>query len=223
MPESYNQFCPMAMALDTVGHRWALLILRDLARSPLRFSDLQAINPNLSPTLLTQRLRELEASGIIERRTVRSPGKTSLYALTKTARPAVLPVLTALVELGAHVLEQGPPIEDPVATLAEQMRLNSTYVLARGLELEGYFVFDVSGSLTHVVIREGEFEELPRRPRGKAADATAVFSPPTTMVRIMGRVLTPAEAERDGRLLIKGDRDAMLELLRLLSFDGPDA
>jgi DNA-binding HxlR family transcriptional regulator len=222
MSDSYGQFCPMASALDEVGQRWSLLILRDLARTPLRFSDLQGINPTVSPTLLTNRLRRLEASGIIERRTIRAPAKTTLYTLAESARPVVGRVLTALVELGAHLLEQGPGLEDPAETLAEQMRLNANFVLARGCELEGYFVFDVGGTKTHVVIDESDFVVTIDQPEEREPDAIARFNPPTTMVRIMGRVLSAAAAEQDGRLAIVGDRDSMLELIRLLSFADVD-
>ncbi len=222
----YGQFCPMATALDVVGQRWTLLVLRDLARAPLRFSDLQAINPALSPTLLTQRLRSLEAAGIIERRSVRRPAKTVLYALTESARPAIGPVLTALVGLGAYLLEgDGPAADlaaDPAELLAEQMRLNGHFVLARGSNLEGYFVFDFKAWATHVVISEVDFVVSAKKPSARRPQATATFSPPTTMVRIMGRVLAAEDAERDGSLAIDGDRDAMLELLGLLSFADPE-
>jgi DNA-binding HxlR family transcriptional regulator len=193
----------MAMALDVVGHRWSLLILRDLARTPLRFSDLQAINPSLSPSLLTQRLRSLEAAGMLERRSVRAPGKTTLYSLTEdSARPAIAPILTGLGALGAHLLEQNGPPGRVVEALAEQMRLNSHFVLARGSDLTGYFVFDLAGWLTHVVISDTEFSASADKPANLQPDATARFMLPTTMVRIMGGVESSDDAERRGLLAI---------------------
>ena len=137
--------------------------------------------------------------------------------------PLIGPLLSALVDLGAHLLEQGPPLEDPVETLAEQMRLNSHFVVARGIDFEGYFVFDAGGWRTHVVITDCDFIVSADPPEGREPDAVARFTPPTTMVRIMGRVLDTTDAEQRGRLTIEGNRDLMLELLGLLTFADPDA
>ena len=218
-PDSYGQFCPLATALDEIGQRWSLLILRDLARTPLRFSDLLGINPTVSPTLLTKRLRRLESAGIIERQLIRAPAKTTLYALTDNVRPAVSSVLTALVELGALLLEGGPPLEHPAEVLAQQMRLNSHFVLARGCDLQGYFVFDVSGIETHLIIDAFDFDVKTKAPVSREPEAVLTFNPPTTMARIMGQVISVADAERDGFLSIEGDHDTAVELLELLSFE----
>ncbi|MBK5111554.1 MAG: helix-turn-helix transcriptional regulator [Thermoleophilia bacterium] len=222
-PDGYGQLCAVATALDVVGSRWTLLILRDLARTPLRFTDLEAINPTLFPAMLTQRLRSLEAAGIIERRTVHTPARTVLYALSKESRPVVLPVLTALADFGSHILERNPPAGNPAEALAGQMELNSRYLLARNSRLTGYFVFDLSGWVVHVTVEESGLTASAEAPRDCAPDATASFSPPTTLMRVMGGVQTATEAERNGVLTISGNRDLMLELLDLLSFAGPES
>ena len=218
LPTGYGQLCPVAVAVDQVGQRWTLLILRDLARAPLRFSDLEAINPGISPTLLTQRLRSLEADGLVERTVQRSPARTTLYSITESARKPVQGVLSALAELGAHMVETGPLPDDPVGAFTAQMQLNSHFVMARGSNLRGYFVFDV-GWLNHLVI-DDEFTSSSAAPAGRSPDATATIFPPTTLMRIMGRTLTVDEAETLGLLTITGDRAAMMELIGLLSFAG---
>jgi hypothetical protein len=91
-------------------------------------------------------------------------------------------------------------------------------VLARGCDLEGDFVFDVGGNRTHVVVEDSDFHVAIEAPEDREPDAIARFTPPTTTVRIMGRVIGTAEAEEGGGLEIVGDRERMLELLRLLSF-----
>ena len=68
MSRRYRLLCPIARALDRVGDRWTLLILRDLHAGPARFVDVQASLPGLAPNLLTKRLRQLEADGLICRR-----------------------------------------------------------------------------------------------------------------------------------------------------------
>lgn len=220
-PTGYGQLCAIAMAMDAVGQRWSLLILRDLLRTPLRFSDLQAINPTMSPTMLTQRLRSLESTGLIEKRSGPGPGRTSLYALTVAAQPVLATVLTALADLGAHMLEQDPPTGDPSELMAQQMRHNGHFIMARRTQLQGYFVLDLTGWETHIVIDQSGFDASAEAPRDTPPDATAVFFPPTTMLRLMGQVLTVEEAEAAGLLAISGNREPMMELIRLLSFPAP--
>lgn len=80
---SYQQYCGLAAALDVVGQRWALLIVRDLVPGPRRFTDLFAGLPGISTDLLTDRLRSLEAAGAVRQREVRNPAPANLYELTE--------------------------------------------------------------------------------------------------------------------------------------------
>lgn len=80
---SYRQYCGLAAALDVVGQRWALLIVRDLVPGPRRFTDLFAGLPGISTDLLTDRLRSLEAAGAVRQREVRNPAPANLYELTE--------------------------------------------------------------------------------------------------------------------------------------------
>ena len=75
----YRLLCPIARALDRVGDRWTLILLRDLHAGPARFSDLQTL-PGIASNLLTNRLRQLEEDGLIRRRT--GEYGTTLYELT---------------------------------------------------------------------------------------------------------------------------------------------
>lgn len=79
---TYGQYCGLAAALDAVGQRWALLIVRDLVPGPRRFTDLFDGLPGISTDLLTDRLRSLEAAGAVQQREIRSPAPAKLYELT---------------------------------------------------------------------------------------------------------------------------------------------
>jgi DNA-binding HxlR family transcriptional regulator len=103
---SYDQYCPIAVALDVVGDRWTLLILRELHFGQRRFTDLRAALPGLAPNLLTERLRGLEQDGLVERAQLPPPAARTVYALTPQGR-ATAPVLQALARYGAARL--GPP------------------------------------------------------------------------------------------------------------------
>ncbi len=79
---TYRQYCGLAAALDVVGQRWALLIVRDLVPGPRRFTDLFDGLPGISTDLLADRLRSLEAAGAVKQREVRNPAPANLYELT---------------------------------------------------------------------------------------------------------------------------------------------
>ena len=79
----YDDGCAVAHALDLVGERWALLVVRELLLGPKRFTDLQAGLPGASPDVLTQRLRELAEAGVLRRRRLAPPAASWVYELTE--------------------------------------------------------------------------------------------------------------------------------------------
>ena len=106
---SYEQYCPIAKALDVVGDRWTLLILRDLTMmGPRRYADLRDSLDGIPPTLLSERLKTLQDDGLVEQRDLPAPSARSVYALTARGRE-IAPVLSALARFGTPLLE--PPDE----------------------------------------------------------------------------------------------------------------
>src|ERR671933_1041184 len=97
---SYDQFCGIARALDLVGERWALLIVRDLILGPKRFTDLRRGLPGIGTNVLAARLKELERGGVIRRRTLPPPAASVVYELTEYGRALEGPLL-ALGRWGA--------------------------------------------------------------------------------------------------------------------------
>ncbi len=79
---SYNQYCGLSYALDVVGERWTMLIVRELMAGPRRFKDLIDGLPGISTNLLTERLKSLEEQGILKRRLLPPPAGSTVYALT---------------------------------------------------------------------------------------------------------------------------------------------
>src|SRR5687767_5166205 len=92
--KTYGQFCPVAQAAEIVAERWTLLVLRELILGSRRFNDLRKGVPLMSPSLLAQRLRELEDAGVIQR-TPAEKGGGSDYGLTPMGRD-LQPVIEAL-------------------------------------------------------------------------------------------------------------------------------
>jgi DNA-binding HxlR family transcriptional regulator len=95
-PREYGQSCSLACALDRIGERWTLLIVRELSLGPLRFSDLARSVGGAPTDILTKRLRELEGYGIIRRRELDPPASVSAYELTELGRGLERP----MIELG---------------------------------------------------------------------------------------------------------------------------
>jgi DNA-binding HxlR family transcriptional regulator len=103
---TYDQYCPAARALDVVGDRWTLLIVRELLnREACRYTDLKDGLPGIASNLLVERLRELEERGILTREAAPPPVATTLFRLTPRGR-ALKPVLTALGEWGMPLLAE---------------------------------------------------------------------------------------------------------------------
>jgi len=97
---SYGDLCPIARALDAIGERWALLVVRELLLGPQRFSDLRRALLGVSSNMLTDRLRELEGRGLVRRRTLPPPAGSSVYELTERGRE-LEPLLDALGAWGS--------------------------------------------------------------------------------------------------------------------------
>src|ERR671923_2379364 len=92
---SYNQYCAVARGLDVIGERWTLLLVRELLLGPKRYGDLLAASPGIGTNLLADRLREMEAAGLVERVTLPPPARSTVYQLTE-AGSALEPVMIAL-------------------------------------------------------------------------------------------------------------------------------
>jgi DNA-binding HxlR family transcriptional regulator len=127
---TYGDRCGIARALDIVGERWALLVVRELLLGPKRFTDLRAGLPNIGPDVLSQRLRDLEANGIVERATLPPPAASQVYGLTEWGRD-LEPVVLGLGRWGSHA----PGPEDaPLGPDAAMLALKTMFSPSDGLQ-----------------------------------------------------------------------------------------
>jgi len=122
---TYRDLCGIARALDVVGERWALLVVRELLYGPKRFADLQRGLPGMSQNVLTQRLRDLEASGVLVRRRGLPPVMGQVYELTGSGRE-LEPVLLALGRWGSP-LPPGPDSAEELSPDALVVALRTTF------------------------------------------------------------------------------------------------
>ena len=106
---SYDEYCAIAKSLDVVGDRWTLLIVRELSlRGACRYTDLRNGLPGIASNLLAERLRELEANGVVAREEAPPPIATTLYRLTPRGEQ-LRPVLMGLVRWGVPLMTEEKP------------------------------------------------------------------------------------------------------------------
>ena len=193
---SYDQYCSAARALDLVGDRWTLLIVRELLAGPRRYTDLHADLPGVSTDVLASRLKDMERDGLGTRRRLPPPGAAYVYELTPRGRE-LLPVLQALSVWGQGELGERRPTD---ALRAHWFALP----LLRSLEGEG---------LVEVRLEEGDFhlyvgaEDGPLFGDGPAPgepDARLVLDAETGGDLARGE-LSLADAVRQGRVTVTGD------------------
>lgn len=202
----YDDPCGIARALDAIGDRWALLIVRELIFGPKRFVQLRSGLHSVSPNVLSQRLRDLEHAGVIRRDVLDPPASVAVYQLTERGR-ALEPVLLALGRWGS---------EEPVTTVGEL----STSALFLALQTvfdpaqaaDATFALDVDGEWFRVTVAGGSVEIR----RGRSADPVAIFHTDVATLRSVAFGREPvADAERDGRLAIEGNRDQAERFTRM--------
>ncbi|MGW4644045.1 winged helix-turn-helix transcriptional regulator [Sphaerisporangium sp. NPDC004334] len=207
---NYGDACAAAHALDLVGERWALLVVRELLLGPKRFSDLRAGLPNAGPNRLSQRLRELEESGIVRRRKLGPPGRFWVYELTEWGRQ-LQPVLVHLGHWGRL-----SPFRDLDAGIS---------VDALMLALQGDFDAEASGGLTatyglvfgddHITVRVSGGRIDVARGEPSAPDAT-VTADTRTFAGLMTGKLGVQEAASAGQVTVSGDLTAVERLFASL-------
>src|SRR5215211_4237517 len=186
---TYGDRCGIARALDLVGERWALLVVRELLLGPKRFTDLRAGLPNIGPDVLAQRLRDLEASGVAERATLPPPAASQVYGLTEWGRE-LEPVVLGLGRWGSRA---PVPSEDaPLGPDAAMLALKTMFTPSDGLRARyevrfGENVYDVRVDGERLEITRGEPER---------SDAT-IDTDPATLATVLwhGRPQTDLRVE----------------------------
>lgn len=108
MGKSYHQYCPIAHALDLVGERWTLLVVRELMHGPLRYSDLHERLPGCGTNILAARLKQLEAGGVVHRHRLPPPAASTVYELTEYGF-SLRRVVQELARWGIRSLGPPPP------------------------------------------------------------------------------------------------------------------
>jgi DNA-binding HxlR family transcriptional regulator len=206
---SYGDPCGIARALDVVGERWALLVVRELVLGPQRFTDLRAHLPGIATDVLTQRLRQLEQAGVLRPTALPPPASGQAYELTDRGRD-LEPVLHALGRWGSQ--EGFERVTHDLSVDAFAVALSTVFEPANADGLDTTLALVVDGDPLVVKVRDGTVEVR----RGAAEQPDARIEGSVAALReVLWRGRSLADAEADGSIMVGGLRTVVRSVLKL--------
>ena len=208
---SYNQLCRLAYALDIVGERWTILIIRELIAGPRRFTDLIDGLPGISTNLLTERLKDLDQHGVIRRRILPPPAGSAVYELTAVGQA----LEKSLLELGKWGRQFVPPSMEGVNVLhlGSYALTPKTFFrpeLAQGID-ETY-ALHIGDEVQQVRIANGAISVQQGEPQ--QADMALYAAVPVYLGLLLGEI-DPNAALAEGLIRVEGDPGALRRYLNI--------
>lgn len=205
----YDDACAATHAMNILGDRWAVPVMRELMLGPRRFGELRAGMPGISANVLTQRLQSLEEAGVLRRRKLPPPASVQVYELTRWGHEAG-PILRAMVRWAVCSPTHDLSLPFSPTSLLLSMRIMLDPVAAGDLCATLAFRFGEEG----YTLRIGGGEAVPER--GPAEDAQALFTGTTVaLAAVLYRGRSLAQAEEQGDLTVQGDRALAQRFVRL--------
>jgi DNA-binding HxlR family transcriptional regulator len=202
---SYNQYCGLAYALDRIGERWTILIIRELVAGPRRFTDLLDGLPGISTNLLSERLKQLEQQGLIRRRTLPPPAGSAVYELTALGQ-ALEPTLLELGKWGSQFVPPSPEGATLLRANSYALTLKTFFRREQAQGLDETYELHIDDEVLQVRIAGGALLVQ----QGDALKADAIFRTdmPTYLTLLSGE-LAPDEAISQGLIRIVGDPETL--------------
>jgi DNA-binding HxlR family transcriptional regulator len=193
---SYRQYCGVARALDLIGERWALLVVRELALGPKRFTDLRQGLPGVATNVLSLRLRQLERNGIVKRRQLPPPAPAQVYELTEHGRDLV-PIMLALGRWGAGTMGARSP-DQSIRGEWLALALKAFFDPEAAGDLRATIALELDGAPFTLRVEQGLLDVVP----GKDEVSDLVISSDTELLlQFLAGVPVSVPAEGDRELL----------------------
>jgi DNA-binding HxlR family transcriptional regulator len=210
----YQQFCPLARSLDLLGDRWSLLIIRELALRPCRYTDLRTGLPGIATNLLADRLRQLQEAGVVRAEHAPPPVATTLYSLTDWGAE-LRPILVQLGRWGLRLMASGQGQDH----FRSRWLILGVVAIYQDLDLDDLepvtVLIDIDGDGEPVLISATPAGvEAAIVPTGHAADVVITADPDTTVGLITGYLL-PDQLDPATHGHVRGAADALRRLERL--------
>lgn len=208
---TYNQYCGLAYALDLIGERWTILIVRELMAGPRRYTDLLEGLPDISTNLLSERLKTLEHQGVLHRRTLPPPAASTVYELT----PLGMALEPTLLELGKWGSQFVPPTPEGAHVLRAGSYALTLKTFFRADEARGVdeaYALHIGDEVLHVQIRNQTIQVW----QGDGFPATMhLYSDIPTYLGLLAGAIDPDEAVATGQIRLEGDPAALHRFLRI--------
>ena len=203
----YGQYCGLAKALDLVGERWTMLIIRELSFGPRRFADLVEGLRGISTAVLTERLNRLEDARLIIRRTLPPPAASKVYALTEDGQElgrAIVP----LAAWGVRILAANPRKRTEAFRPAWGLLfLRDTFDPSSAPDVHDVYEFHIDDSVTSVIVDDGEMQVMEGQ-SGRPVDVQ-IHVDATTFIDVGVGRLRGRDAIRQGKLRLVGSEAAL--------------
>ncbi len=208
---TYGDSCGIARALDVVGERWALLVVRELLVGPRRFSDLRTGLPKIAPDVLAQRVRDLEAAGAVRRRTLPPPAASRVYELTDWGRE-LAPALVALGRWGSRApLPARPPALSVAAAI---VALETTFDPAAAAGVTATYELRLGDQPFAVRVHDGRLEVAAG---GADAPRATIRTDTATLAAVLWHGRPAGDAIAEGAWAVEGDPAAAEALTALFA------
>lgn len=208
----YADACGTAFAMELVGERWSMLIIRELMLGGRRFSDLRASLPGISAKVLTERLGGLEQAGVVIRSRLPPPASVQVYELTEWGYLAE-PAMQELGRWAARSPEHNPQL--PLSPVSLMLSLRTMIVREEALKVEGTFGFEIEGQGFIGELSGGELAI--RRGDPAAAQATFRMDKPLPFLRVIYGHQPLDDIAALGELMVEGDRALARAFSRIFS------
>ena len=211
---TYGDSCGIARALDVVGERWALLVVRELLHGPKRFTDLRTGLPRVGPDMLAARLRELEEAGVVRRGALPPPAASKIYELTEWGAE-LAPVLVALGRWGSRTPlgDQAPPLGIDAAIVA----LETTFDPEAAGWVDAVYELTLADQVFTLEVAAGRLEVTRGHSPAGVTPVAAIETDTATLAAVVWHGHPLERAVRDGALQVEGDREAAADFVGLFA------
>ncbi|WP_083469771.1 winged helix-turn-helix transcriptional regulator [Herpetosiphon geysericola] len=214
---SYNQYCGLSYALEILGERWTILVIRELIAGPRRFKDLLNGLPGISTNLLTERLKHLEQQGLIGRQVLAPPAGSTVYGLTDVGRG----LEPSLLELGKWGSQFIPVNSEHVHLLniGSYALTLKTFFRPQQAQFHERYQWHVDGELLSVTIDHGQLIVQ----QGPSQQPAIILH--TTIehyLQLLQGALTPEQAIAQGLVQVQGEPSGLTRFLRCCAINPPE-